>query len=171
MLGFYPLTIRRGERTDKMKPNDSADSGVLRVDDARFWRCPRGFRKHGGSGCGRLRHRRGRGKNTPRGGRIRVASTRSRVRLADATGNMEVGSPDAVAMLLYATGRIDSLFAAFHRDAGQPAWRTAHGSLFLSRNADEERRLPEPGRERDHYARRTKRGLCLSGCGCLCAAS
>lgn len=27
---------------------------------------------------------------------------------ADATGNMEVGSPDAVAMLLYAAGRIDS---------------------------------------------------------------
>ena len=107
MLGFYPLTIRRGERTDKMNRkiplilvfcvlmtlvfgvahaasgstgDPDADGSVTAADAARTLRAAGGYESFNAQQSA----------------------------AADATGNMEVGSPDAVAMLLFATGRIDS---------------------------------------------------------------
>ena len=107
MLGFYPLTIRRGERTDEMNRkiplilvfcvlmtlvfgvahaasgstgDPDSDGSVTAADAARTLRAAEGYESFNAQQSA----------------------------AADATGNMEVGSPDAVAMLLFATGRIDS---------------------------------------------------------------
>ena len=107
MLGFYPLTIRSCERTDEMNRtiplialfcalttlafgtaraesgstgDPNADGVVSAADAAKTLRAADGFET--------------------------LDAQKSAV--ADATGNMEVGAPDAVAILLYATGRITS---------------------------------------------------------------
>ena len=107
MLGFYPLTIRRGERTDEMNQriplilvfcalttlvfgaaradsgstgDPNADGAITAADAAKTLRAATGTE----------------------------SLNAQQSAAADATGNMEVGSPDAVAMLLYAAGRIDA---------------------------------------------------------------
>jgi len=107
MLGFYSLTIRNGERTDVMNRriplilvfcalttlvlgaaradsgntgDPNSDGAVSAADAAKTLRAAKGTE----------------------------SLNAQQSAAADATGNMEVGSPDAVAMLLFATGRIDA---------------------------------------------------------------
>lgn len=107
MLGFYPQTIRKGERTDEMNRriplilmfcalttlvvgaaradagstgDPNADGVISAADAAKTLRAAQGME----------------------------SLNAQQSAAADATGNMEVGSPDAVAMLLYAAGRIDA---------------------------------------------------------------